>query len=294
MTVVKTNSLQISWSAIAIGVLVVITVQSLFNFLALGLGLMAFSPTMDTLKQLSVVSILWLMATNIITLFLGGWLAGQCNPLYQKFQGALQGLIVWAIAMLLTFILVASAAGILVNSSLNTLSQGLSLVGSEAFSGLGLAAKPMLEPIADHAMEQAKEVVSNMSFSTTPDDHTPADQSKQRLTQFVVRLLNAPTGDDVQTSRQKISTFLNKNTSLSQSQIDQTISDWQQTYADVTQQASQKAAQAKQKAIEATNQTSSLLGKLALLFFLVLFIGAIAASLGGLWAVKPPDRRSVL
>lgn len=294
MAVVKTNALQISWSAIAVGVIIVIAVQSLFNFLALGLGLMAFSPNMDSLKHLSLVSILWLMATNIITLFLGGWLAGQYNTFYQKFQGALQGLIVWAIAMLLTFILVASAAGILVNSSLNTLSQGLSLVGNEAFSGLGLAAKPILEPIADNAKEQAKEAAENMSFSTNPDEHNPSDKSKQRLTQLVVQLLNAPTGDDVQTARQKVSTFLNKNTNLSQAQIDQTISDWQQTYANIKEQASQKAAQAKQKTIEAANQTSSLLGKLALLFFLVLLIGAIAASLGGVWAVKTTDRRSVL
>lgn len=101
----------VSWGAIIAGALSAIAVGSLLNALGIGIGLAAFTTNQTGLTTLTVGGTLWLIVSTFIAMFVGGVIAGMLvRCFYRSFGGALHGFIVWALASLLTFLIIGSVA----------------------------------------------------------------------------------------------------------------------------------------------------------------------------------------
>lgn len=131
------------WSAIVAGALVAMVVELTLFLLgvAVGLTVVGAHTTAETAKGTGIGTGLWWIVSNIISLFLGGWVAGRQCLSGDRSTAAIHGLSAWALATLLWLILMAAAAGTVLSSSLTFFGQGLISVSQVASGAIPEAAK---------------------------------------------------------------------------------------------------------------------------------------------------------
>ncbi|WP_296260100.1 MULTISPECIES: TIGR04086 family membrane protein [unclassified Pseudomonas] len=139
---------RISWSAIFAGVALAMVVSVILNLLGTAIGSASIDPLQEgnPLDGLGKGTAIWVVASGIISLFVGGWVAGR---LAQR-EGAMHGLLVWATTSLVTLYLVSSAVTGIVSSGLNLAGSGLSAVGS----GISQVAPRLGDTVQDQLRKQ--------------------------------------------------------------------------------------------------------------------------------------------
>lgn len=279
---------RISWSAILAGVIVGLTVGSLFNLLGIGLGFAVFNPDSDTLAKISMGSAAWLYISGIVGTLGIGYVSGWCANTPCRFTGALHGFISWGLATLFTFVLIASGIGTFMSGSANLFGQSMSLVAKAA---------PAVGKGVTQAMETAKDVLPDKSASlkqisqqidriaehlptNTSTESQSKDQFKEKLSQTIKELLSAKE-DNKTSAREKLLTFLNQNTDMTSSQAEQTVTDWEQFYERSQEQINQKIAQAKEQAKVASKKAANIASSISFTIFSILLISAITAMIAG-------------
>lgn len=296
----KTLKNRITWSAIFAGIVLALAIEALFNLLGLGLGLSAFTPDPDTLANLGVGSVIWLIISGIISMFIGGWVAGKLSGI----EGTLHGLVVWGFATLLIFMLITTTTGAIISGTANMIGKGVSLT-SQAAVTLGKGATqiapqltdtaqniiPDLTPVLNQIKQQANQVLSQDGENTTDQLSNSLEKTKAQLGQALTDLLNAKNENATALARQKLVNLLVQNANMDKQQAEQTVNNWQQNYQDMKAQLTQKAERAKQKALEVTEKTSNAIGAIAMATFFAFLISAIASGLGG-WLGVRSSRRS--
>jgi hypothetical protein len=304
---------QVSWGAIFAGVIMALTVQSLFNLLGLGLGLTVFTLDADVLKTLAVNSIIWLIVTSLASMFIGSWVAARCSNVFQNMDGALHGLVTWGVATLLTFILLTTTLGTVVAGTLGMVGQGISLVGKgtkalgEGAASIGKGAiniapqlaetaqnlVPDLSPAVEQITQQAEEAIHQVKSASVNTEKNVKEQNglskeemRKKLQEVLKNLFTASNENDVASVRQKAIDFLVQNQNISQSQAEQMVNDWLAKYQQLKDQINQKAEQAKQATIEATEKATNALGRIAFITVLVSLVGAVASIFGGMLGLR--------
>lgn len=142
---------RISWGAVFAGVTLALVTQIVLSMLGTGIGLSTIDPLEgDTPGAgIGIGAGIWWAVTSIVTLFIGGWVAGHLAGVPRRSDGALHGLLVWGLATLIAFYLLTSAVGKLVSGTFN-------MLGSVA-SGVGSAVSSVAPEVADVVSEQAKQ-----------------------------------------------------------------------------------------------------------------------------------------
>lgn len=140
---------RISWGGIFAGVAVTAISQLLFSLLGLGIGLSTINPTGDgaPVMGLSIGAGIWWVVSSLISLFIGGWVAGRMAGMPRAFDGVLHGVLTWAIATFLLIYFLGTAMGSLFGGALNVVKGSVSTASRAA-----IAAGP-------EGMEKAKEAL---------------------------------------------------------------------------------------------------------------------------------------
>jgi hypothetical protein len=301
---------RVSWNAILAGVVIGLIIEALLNLLGLGLGFTAFSADSDTLAKIGTNSMIWLAISGIIAMLGGGWVAGWFANTSCRFNGALHGLITWGLVTLLTFMLMASAAGALIGGTATLVGQGMSLTGKGvASAGKGAmqlapraaeAAKNALSdvnPALNKVIQQSKQIMDRLQTNPSQDTQSHAttqspEQAKKHLQQAVTAWLTADSENDKALARQKVVDFLSKNAHMNSAQAEKTVTDWQKSYEQMKAQLNQKAAQAKEQAKAASKKAADIASSIALTTFFILLLSAMAAALGGLIGTRTNTKRA--
>lgn len=131
-----THQHALCWRAIFAGATVAAALSILLSLLGTGFGLSIVSPWSNsgvTAATFGITAILWLSITQIIASGMGGFLAGRLRTravnVHQDevyFRDTAHGFLTWAIALLVTATLFASALGSVINSSVQA---GATLAG---------------------------------------------------------------------------------------------------------------------------------------------------------------------
>lgn len=117
---------RVSWGAIIGGTVVAITTQMLLTMIGAAIGLAAYHPVGDTdAETFGIGAGIWWLVTGLISLFLGGLVAGRLAAYPRPADAMLHGVVLWGLTGVLSlFFLTTSAAG-LVGGALGGLQQGL-------------------------------------------------------------------------------------------------------------------------------------------------------------------------
>ena len=303
---------RISWGAIFAGLVLALAVQLVLSLLGLGIGLSTVDPATEAnaTAGLGMGAAIWFAISAIVSMFIGGMVGGRLAN-GTRHDGILHGLMVWGLVSLMSFYLVTTTVGRVVSGVGSVVGAGLAAGGTavaaaapdlkdsatdmlkkngfdlnsvrqEAETLLRQTGKAELNPdvIAAKA-EQAKDTASNTAQANA--DATPAQQNVN-LEQLMGNLFREGQDTVQAVDREAVVNVLVAR-GKTQAEAEQTVDGWIGTYQTAQQQLKEAEVKARQVADDATNAAT----KAALLTFLVLVLGAVAAAFGGRMASRHHD-----
>lgn len=292
---------RISWGAIISGVVVAIILQVAMNMLGLSIGAAAIDPgdPNAVAPTFGTATVLWMAASILISLFVGGAVAGYMSGRVGRNEGLWHGLTVWAVTTILALWMLTSAAGSVLNGVTNALGQGLGLLGSTAaeivpeVADTAVLQDSLLTSIRDEAGAMNGPTTSTAATTDTTDGTANSGAAVQQprsmnasLVLAVGDMLAAEEGSsEADTARQNVTTMMT-DMGYSQEEATATLDRWERDYRAVAAQASERAEQAAEDIANAVATTAGLT-------FMVIALGGLAAGAGGFLGA-PEVREAVL
>jgi hypothetical protein len=258
---------KISWGAVFAGVALALAVQFLLNLLGVGIGAAVLDPATTDNPDPGTFSIaggLWFVVSGIVAAFAGGYLASRVSGRPSKTTGSYHGLTSWAVTTLVVLYLLTTSVGILVGGAFSGLSSIIGGVGTAAT--VTTAAAPAVVTAADPVADIERQIrsatggndpaalrdaaVAAMRAVVTGDEAT-AEEARNRAADAIARAQNIP-ADEARAQVQR----------------------YEESYRASVERA-------KQQATEAADTAATVISSGALLGFLSLVLGAVAAWFGG-------------
>ena len=108
---------RISWGAIFAGAIIALATQLVLTLIGTAVGLATLNPATGENPSGTTLGIgagVWLVISSLVSLFLGGYIAGRLGG---TFNGWLHGLATWATVTMFTILLLTTAAGGLIGTA---------------------------------------------------------------------------------------------------------------------------------------------------------------------------------
>lgn len=290
---------RVSWGAIFAGTIIILITSFLLNLLGIGLGLSAFTFDSDVMSTIGIGTVIWLVVSGIISVFVGTFITGKLINSLQPADGVLHGLVTWGGAMLVMLFLMVTTAGGLLSGTMSVVGQSLKIAGkSAAYVGKAAAntapqlasvaqnVMPDLAPAVSRIQQQASQVFNQAAQNLQNTSSQSINQMQQQLTQYISALLSAQNNNDFNNAKQQLTNFMVNSLGIDQQQAEQTINSWVQQFNQFKAQINQKAQSAKQQTMAATEKATNTMGIIANLAFIVLVFGVITAAIGGFLGTK--------
>ncbi|NCC21489.1 MAG: PhnA-like protein [Alphaproteobacteria bacterium] len=270
----------VSWGGIFAGVVVALITTLVLNMLGIGIGAATIDPAQaggtPSFTGFSVGAGLWWIVSGIIAAFAGGYAASRLSGIPSKSTGAWNGLVAWALSMVVVIYLMGSALGTIMGgmySAVANTAGGIASIASTAAPTIMQEADPMaaLQNQIDQAVggantEEIRTAIVNVLTATVQGDQQAIDQAETQAAQVISEARGIP----VPQARDQ-------------------LQQWTQQFRQGFEQAQQQAAQVADTAANAVAQ-AAFWGAVALI------LGALAAWFGGrVGAVKPdmPESHAV-
>ncbi|HLV37501.1 MAG TPA: hypothetical protein VKY59_20450 [Spirillospora sp.] len=299
---------RISWGAIVAGIALAITIQIALQLLGLSIGVNTINPlTEETAVDSSLLTgaVLWIGASMLISLFLGGWVAGYLANIPDNLDGIIHGLVVWAVVMVASLWLLTSSAISMITGMTTALGNVITVAGQGALAvaqdenvapgvvnTLRSIAPELSRALGDEAT--ALQAMDNELFALTTPSSAPATTEEQaddaapntanttqqvssraaeEIRGAVLRIAALDTVDEA--DRQAVVDLIAARTSLSQEEAAEALNRWETAVRDVRAQITQT--------VEVVGQrVADTIAAMAGMLFLAMVLGAFAAGAGGL------------
>jgi ElaB/YqjD/DUF883 family membrane-anchored ribosome-binding protein len=306
---------RISWGSIFAGALIALVVQLALSLLGFGIGMGTVNPMEESqpMAGLGTGSLIWWAVSMLISLFIGGWVAGRLAGIPRNSDSILHGLLTWSLVTLLYFYLLTTAVGRIIGGVGSVIGKTVSLAGqglsaaapeigeavqsqigqqnidlsnlkSEARLILQQTGKPELQPenLANNAKQAGNEVKQQMgSAASNP-------QAMGENADNVIDQLFAKGGNIAQeVDKEAVVNVIMQRSGKSREEANQIADNWIQTFQQSKAKFQQTTEEAKMKAQKVADDAASAVSKAGIFAFIGLVLGAAAAGFGG--KVGRPD-----
>ncbi|MFO7652688.1 MAG: hypothetical protein R6X25_02595 [Candidatus Krumholzibacteriia bacterium] len=240
--------------------------------LGMGIGLFSLGHVTgdDPFGELGLGSAIWWVLSWIVGLFCGGWLTARFAGLQRRHDGALHGMVTWAVTFLVSLVLMTSVLGAVIGGTFGILGSALSTAGDLAKSAPEAAGfiTGEDEPL-QNVMDEARDIMAQVRARG-------GDQAVDDLTTTIRQVFRKP--EVTPADRQRVVDLLTRNTDLSQQEARQATDRWATVYADVRGGVEDLVG----KVPDAIESVSDALAGAAIWSFLTQLLGIVAAALGGM------------
>lgn len=259
---------RISWGGVFAGVAVALTLHLLLNLLGVAIGAGVIDPAQNdtpTAASLSTGSVVWIIASGIISAFVGAYVSSRLSGRAARSTGALHGLTTWAVTTLVVFYLLTTSVGALIGGAFT----GVTSVFSGAGSTIATAATTAAPALANSTdpFSGIEQRIREASGGNDP----------QALRDTAVSAIRAVlTGDQAQAedARNRAADALARAQNIPVDQARQQVTEYETQYR-------QAVEQAKARATEAAQATATAVSTASYVAFGALLVGAVAAIFGG-------------
>lgn len=273
----------LSWRAILAGIVAGLAVHLLLTLLGIGVGAGTLDPVTDEnpiAKFTTGAAIAWI-ASALISLWIGGWVAGRFTPGGNRRSGCLHGFLVWSLAAIAVFGFATSTAGLAIGGAAKVVGQGLELASkplSAAASGAGDIAKDAIKQNSDAIGSYLEEAVESRGSEASPAE---AVRARREIGYALGKLFKPGADVNSQENREAVSKALVQYGGLSEAHANRLVGEWADSYAKLKADLDAAKEKAEQKAREAAEKASKALAHAAIWTFIAFLLGAVVASLGG-------------
>lgn len=256
-----------SISAVLVGSVVALTVGILLTMLGTAIG----SGLVDTVNRdtpsastMTTSAGAWLLATHIVSLFVGGLVAGRLSASDRE-GGALHGLGVWGLCAVLSASVMASVVGSIgstVSSTIGNVAGGATVAAGAAAAGVAPDVNPR------EVVDRARAALS------APSD--PARMNGDQRAAEIARLIGnrITQGNLSEPDRQRLNQLVAAEAGLSPEEADRRVRAYEADAQRVAQETERRAREVADTAAKATSLA-------AWWFFAAMLLGGLAAWFGG-------------
>jgi hypothetical protein len=279
----------VSWPAIIGGAFVAAAMGLILLSLGTGLGLSAVSPWSTSgisSKTLGIAGAIWLLAMQAIAGGLGGYVAGRLRTKWVAvhteevyFRDTAHGFLAWAVAVVISAGLLASAAAALVGAGAGVAGTGVGAAGAAAATAS--TQTPRQQPESDGAAYYV-DALFRTAHANGATNEAPTSMEASRI--LAVALGK---GDLAPADKTYLTQWVAARTGLNQSDADKRVTD---TIA----QAKAARAESEAKAREAADAARKAGAYLSLWVFISMLAGAFCASYAATIGGRQRDSIAVL
>jgi hypothetical protein len=258
---------RVSWGAILAGAVIALAISTMLHLLGAGIAagtVNAAAGRTPDVSSFTTGAALWLAFSTIVGLGIGGFVAGRLSGTTDTEDGLMHGLAVWAVAAVLSMVVVGSA----VVSVAGATARGV----GDAAGSAATAAAPAVADAARNSDQRALIDGLTRSLSVSSD---PASMTDNQRGNAVVGLIEQRVRNGRWTPEQRARAvdLVERGAGVPQGEANRRVT-----------AIEQNLAQAEQQAREAADAAARAASRAALWSFASLLIGAIvaaAASAGG-------------
>jgi hypothetical protein len=266
-----------SWGAALAGGVAAVSLGAMLNVLGLAVGATTLDPATPgespSAETFALVAGGWLLLANLIALAGGGWVAARLSGTADETDGMLHGFAVWAVAFLVSFVLL----GNVVAGTASTAIRGASAIVGGAAQGVGEAAGQAVQAVAPQAAGAADpaQLVERLQQGLREGGDPAAMTTEQRGAE-IARILGERlrTGNFGQGQRERLVQLVAAEYQLPSDQAEARI-------AQLETRARDLALEAERQARTAAEAASNAAATGAYWVFAAMLLGAAAAVVGG-------------
>jgi hypothetical protein len=304
---------RISWGSVFAGLIVAVMVSLVLATLGMSIGLGTVDPMQEAnpFSSLGIGAAIWWVASSLIALFCGGWVAARMAGMPRGFDGAVHGVLTWGLVTLLTFYFLGTALGRMVGGVSSLVGQGFSVMGKGAADLAPQAAESMKEELRQHGMTvesvqreaadllrqtgkpglqpgaisaQASQAGQTARTAATDAAQDPS-QATSELSGILRRIADQGKGVASQADKDAAANIIVARTGKSRAEADAIVGRWSASLQQASQKLDQAKAQAEMKAREWGDAAAAGMSKASLWTFIALLLGGFCAALGGRFGI---------
>lgn len=262
---------RIAWSAILGGVAIAFAVELMLALLGASIGFSLIDPAGGggaSAGGIGLGGLIWWGLSTIVALAAGGYAAVRAAGVATPFAGAIHGLAIWAVTLLLTFYLLTSAIGGIVGGAFRTIG------GIAGAAGTGVSA--VVPEVAHAAGIDQGDVDDQVSALIKPAPADPATMTREESRKAIIAEMPALIGGGAagRAAENRIADIIAAQDKLTHDQALVRVEQAREHFLSVKHDAIATAKQATSNGADAA--AGGTLGA-----FLVLSLGALAAAGAG-------------
>ncbi len=142
---------RVSWAAIFSGVIATTFVQVLLSSLGAGIGANAVDANNGVSTGIGVGAGLWMFISTIVSLFIGGWMAGRLSGIPRKTEGMLHGFLTASLGTLFVLYLMTTAVRGIFGTAFNLFNNNLNSLNGNVTQQTNQAAQTAAPGVATAA-----------------------------------------------------------------------------------------------------------------------------------------------
>lgn len=296
----------ISWRAIFAGTLTVISVSLILNLIGLAIGLGTIEPTEESnpLSGIGTGALIWWIVSNLIALFLGGFVAARVGVSFHNKSGVIQGIMTWALYTLISAWLLTSAIGSIISGVGNIVGNVLSTAGGVIENQVGPLVQDQLEDV-DISLEQAREEFYALLEDTNKEELDPENLEEsagevqaqaerrgrqaarqpggadQEIDQIFDNAKNEFEGSYEALDREALVNVLMERSDMSRAEAEETVDNYIGQYERLREKANNFLERAGEEANQQAENIAQAVSDAALYLAIALVLGIIVAAAGG-------------
>lgn len=267
-----------AWGAIFAGAVAGLSTHILLMMLLTAVGMGAASPATDDNPVATFgvgTAIAWTISA-LLSLFIGGWVAGRCAARVHSVSGTVHGFLVWCVGTIAALLLVSSGAGALIGGAARVVGEGVSAMGKPLAGAADLAKEAAAQNSAALG-SMIDEVVENPGVK----DAAGGVAAARREIGQAVRQLFREGGNLRDPGALTATVQALTRAGVSEADANRMVDSWITSIEQMRAQLEQAKEAAASKAREVADNAAKAIAKGALWGFIGFVLGAIAASLGG-------------
>ncbi|WP_194774580.1 YrzE family protein [Pararhodonellum marinum] len=297
----------ISWRAILGGTVAALSIMLILNLIGLAIGLWSIEPTEETnpLSGLGTGSIIWWVLSNLIVLFIGGFVAARVGVSFASFSGVVHGVMTWALYSLVSAWLLTSVIGSIISGVGNLVGGVLSATGQVVENQLGPVVKEQFENL-ELSLDDARDEFYSLLEDTDKDELDPdyLESQAQRSASDAQEAAQSPGSRDAKVEgvlsqsknrfeqsfealdKQALVNILVERTDMSENEAKQTVENTFGEFERAREEFEEFLQEAEETARAQAEKIAEAAGDAAMYLAIALILGGIAAALGGYVGVK--------
>ena len=305
----------ISWMAIFAGTVAALSVMLILNLIGLAIGFWSFNPTEagNPMSGLGTGSIIWWVISNLIVLFIGGFIAARVGVSFSRTNGVIHGVMTWALYALVSAWILTSAIGSIVSGVGNIVGGVLSTPGQVVADQVGPMISDQFQDV-EWSLDDARAELYSLLEDTGKESLDPQylesqveksttdarQEAREDLTSrryrpgradATVEGIFSKTRNRFEQSfeaidKQALVNVLVERTDMNEAEARRSVDNVVAEFERAREDFEATMQQARQTAVEQAENIAGIAGDAAMYLALALILGALAAAFGGFVGVN--------